>query len=372
MSLAGCRALKVFHVGIAACMLATSPPVSPASSRVESKAAGRAADKPFRVATHVVTRGRYTERLTTQGTLLADESIELQAEVAGRIAAISFVEGARVRKGALLLKLNDADLQAVRTRAIYRKELAALRERRIAQLLTQGVARREEYDTAVHELRIQEAEIALAEAQIAKTEIRAPFDGAVGLRYVSEGALVNAATRVATFQRIDRVKVDFAVPERYAARIHSGLPIAFSVAGASGQHAGVVYAVDPDIDVATRTLAARASATNIEGRLRPGSFVQVDLALDDISDAILIPAQAVVAGVNGKHVFVLESARAVRRSIEAGSRTESKVRILSGLQDGDVVITSGMQLLRDGAAAVPIDAPTVSAAKASTSRVQGS
>ena len=287
-------------------------------------------------------RGRYTERITTQGTLLADETIELQAEVAGRIAAISFAEGARVRKGALLLKLNDADLQAMRTRAIYRKELAVLREQRIAQLLTQGVARREEYDTALNELKIQEAEIALAEAQIAKTEIRAPFDGAWACAMSARVRFVNAATRVATLQRIDRVKVDFAVPEQLCRSHPLGSPIAFTIAGASGQHrAASSMRSIREIDVATRTVAARAVGTNIEGRLLP-AVSPGRRGPRRYQDAIAH------SGASGRRrrqrartCSSSRSARAVRRSIEAGHATESKVHILSGLQAGDVVITSG-------------------------------
>src|SRR6187551_2073995 len=150
-----------------------------------------------------------TEAIASTGSLLADEGIELQAETDGKVISILFTEGARVRKGALLVKLNDEDLAAARARAQYRRELASLRERRVAQLLRQGVARQEEYDTALNELNVQGAEIALTDAQIRKTEIRAPFDGIVGLRYVSEGSYVNAATRIATLQRLDRIKLDF-------------------------------------------------------------------------------------------------------------------------------------------------------------------
>jgi membrane fusion protein, multidrug efflux system len=160
---------------------------------------------PLRVSAHTVRSAKLAETLSATGTLLAEEGVELQAETNGKVIAIRFTEGARVRKGDLLVKLNDADLIATHARAKYRKQLAVLRERRIAQLLKQGVARQEEYDTALNELNVQDAEIDLTQAQIAKTEIRAPFDGVVGLRYVSEGSFVNAATRIATLQRLDSI-----------------------------------------------------------------------------------------------------------------------------------------------------------------------
>ncbi len=161
---------------------------------------------------------------------------------------------------------------ATRSRAGYRKELAVLKERRFAQLLKQGVARQEEYDTALNDLHVQDAEIALTEAQIAKTEVRAPFDGVVGLRYVSEGAYVTAATRVATLQRLDRLKVDFSVPEKYATRVRVGSPIQLTVAGAERRFDGAIYAIDPRIDSATRTVLIRAACPNKEAKLFPGAF----------------------------------------------------------------------------------------------------
>ena len=163
-----------------------------------------------------------------------------------------------MRAGALLVKLNDADLRATLSRAQYRKQLAVLREKRIAQLLKQGVARQEEYDTALAELNVQDADIELTRAQIAKTEIRAPFDGIVGLRYVSDGAFINAATRVATLQRLDRLKIDFSLPEKYAGRIKPRSPVTFSVAGGDRRFKGEIYAHDPRIDAATRTVLVRA------------------------------------------------------------------------------------------------------------------
>jgi membrane fusion protein, multidrug efflux system len=307
---------------------------------------------PLQVSVVVVQPALLDETVSSTGTLLAEEGVELQAEINGKVSAIHFAEGAGARKGQLLVKLNDADLLATHARAKYRKELAVLRERRIAQLLKQGVARQEEYDTALNELNIQDAEIALTEAQIAKTEIRAPFDGVVGLRYVSEGAFVNAATRVATLQRLDRLKVDFSIPEKYAMRIRVGSPITFTIAGGERRFFGEIYAFDPRIDTATRTVLIRALCPNADGRLLPGAFANVELRLSQVRDALLVPAVAVIPGLNQKNVFVMIDGKAERRAVETGTRMESTVHILSGLEPGDVVITSGLQQLRAGQAVV--------------------
>ncbi|MEJ0035967.1 MAG: efflux RND transporter periplasmic adaptor subunit [Gammaproteobacteria bacterium] len=300
------------------------------------------------VSVETVVPAPLVETIASTGTLRADEGVELQAETNGRIVAISFTEGAHVQKGDLLVKLNDADLVATRARGVYRKELALLKERRFAQLLKQGVARAEEYDTALNDLHVQEAEIALTDAQIAKTEVRAPFDGVVGLRYVSEGAYVTAATRVATLQRLDRLKVDFSVPEKYVTRLRVGSPIQLTVAGVDRRFAGAIYAIDPRIDSATRTVLIRAACPNKEAKLFPGAFASVSLTLGEIDNAVLVPAIAVVPGLNAKTVFVVEDGKAQLRTVVTGTRLEDRVQILDGLKAGEVVVTSGVLQLSPG------------------------
>jgi membrane fusion protein, multidrug efflux system len=313
---------------------------------------------PVRVSTYTVQAARFAETVSSTGTLLAEEAVELQAEINGKVVALDFREGSRVKKGHLLVKLNDADLQASLVRALHRRELAELRERRISQLLKQGVARQEEYDIALSELDIQKAEYELIEAQIQKTEIRAPFDGVVGLRYVSEGAFVNAATRVATLQRLDKLKIDFSIPEKYAYRIQPGSPVTFTIAGGDRKYTGEIYAFDPRIDSVTRTVLIRALCPNPAGRLLPGAFAHVELTMMQLDNAMLIPALAVVPGLAEKNVFIVNEGKVERRAVETGTRLESTVHILSGLHPGDVVITSGLQQIRPGQAVVVADART--------------
>jgi len=326
---------------------ATKPGEKPKAAKGEAK--------PLKVSTFTVEGSLFAETITSTGSVRAEESVELQAEINGKVVAINFVEGAHVQQGQLLVKLNDADLRATRQRALQRKELATLREKRLAKIVKEGMVRQEEYDVAWNELQVQNAEIELTEAQIAKTEIRAPFPGVVGLRYVSAGAFVNAATRVATLQRIDRLKIDFAIPEKYANRIKLGTPITFTVAGGDRHFGGEIYAFDPRIDSATRTVLLRAVAPNPEGRLLPGAFANVELRISQLNDAILIPAVAVIPGLTEKNVFVMNDGKAHRRAVETGTRTASQIHILSGLKPGDIVITSGLQQMREG---LPVSSQT--------------
>jgi membrane fusion protein (multidrug efflux system) len=308
----------------------------------------RRADTAVLVTVEVVEPRTLADLVSSTGTLLATESVELQAEVGGKITAINFVEGTRVRKGALLVKLNDADLQARRLAAAHQVALAERRERRVAELLTQGFVIPDDHDAALSELNVRRAELALMDAQIAETEIRAPFDGVAGLRYVSEGAVVNATTKIATLQRIDALKIDFAVPEKYLDRIRIGAPTSFTVAGRSERYTGSVYAYDPRIDAETRTLLIRALCPNPGEELLPGSFANVELTLGETEQALLVPAEALIPDFEAAFVFVVVDGRAERREVRTGTRTASRVQILAGLDAGDVVVTSGLPQLKHG------------------------
>jgi membrane fusion protein (multidrug efflux system) len=304
------------------------------------------------------------EIVRSTGTLLAAESVELQAEVTGKITAINFVEGARVRRGDLLVKLNDADLQAKRLAAAHEASLAERRERRVAELLKQGFVVPDNHDAALNEVDVRRAEIALTDAEIAKTEIRAPFDGIAGLRYVSEGAFVGATTQIATLQRIDTLKVDFAVPEKYADHIRLGSSVAFTLAGRAQKFGGKVYAYEPRIDTETRTLLIRALCPNPGGVLLPGAFANVELTLNETPDALLVPAEALIPDFDKSFLFVVRGGKAERRSVVPGIRTDSRVQIVSGLAAGERVVTSGVMLLKDGSAVEAEPAvPTAVAAK---------
>jgi membrane fusion protein, multidrug efflux system len=333
---------------------------SEAKAAGQGKQGGRSAEggkkdsAPLKVSTFMVTAKPYAETIASTGSLRADEGVELQAETNGKVVSINFVEGTAVKKGTLLVKLNDSDLRANLARYSYSKQLAEVRERRFGKLLAQKAVTQDEYDTALSDVNIQGANIDLYKAQIEKTEIRAPFDGVVGLRYVSMGAYVNAATRIATLQRLDKLKVDFAIPEKYSGRIKVGAEIVFSVAGGQQKFTGRIFAIDPRIDSGTRTLLLRAVCANNDGSLLPGAFANVTVSLEQIADALLVPAEAVVAGLEEKNVFVMNNGVAERRTVETGSRTASEVHILAGLSAGEVVITSGLQQMRAGQAVVAL------------------
>ena len=305
---------------------------------------------PLRVSGVRVQPVPFRETIAASGTLRAEESVELQSEVNGKIIALNFTEGQPVSAGTILVKIDDSSLQASLRRARARRELAAFREQRLARLVRTGGVSQQDYDEARGELDVLDAEADLILAEIRKTEIRAPFAGVVGIRFVSIGAYVNPATRIATLQGLTHLKVDFSVPERYAPRVRTGDPVAFSVAGSALTFEAEVYAVEPRIDVATRSVLLRAVCRNPDGALLPGVFARIAYPVSQSESALLVPAIAVLSGLEERALFVERSGRAERILVELGARTTRDVQVISGLNAGDVVIISGVQQLRTGAA----------------------
>lgn len=313
-----------------------------------SAAPQRAKSGPLFVSGVAAAAVPFDERIAANGTLRAEESIELQAEVNGKVIALNFTEGQRVDKGDLLVKIDDSTLQASMRRGIARRNLAKVREQRLANLITDGGVSQLSVDEAQGELAVIDAELDAIRAEIAKTEIRAPFDGVVGIRFISVGAYVNPSARIATLQGIARLKIDFSVPERYAAIVKPGDSIRFSVAGDPTLYTGEVYAVEPRIDVSTRSILLRALSNNPDGTLLPGNFARVEYTVQKNAAAFLVPSIALISGLEERFLFVARNGLAERIAVTVGARTSSQVQIREGLAPGDIVITTGVQQLRHG------------------------
>ena len=288
------------------------------------------------------------ERLATTGNLLASEQVELVSEVAGKVTEVTFAEGRRVKAGQVLVRLDASELEAELERSHFRLELAEQRESRQRQLLDQGVISQADYDFALSELNVLRSEQRLIEAQLRKTEIRAPFAGSIGLRQVSPGTFLSPQTPIATLQAIDEIKIEFSAPEKYASRLQPGGRIEFSAKGIDQGFEGVIYAIEPRVDPETRSLTLRARCPNPEGRLLPGAFADVDLVIEEIPDALTVPSIAVIPELGGKKVYIEIDGKTEPRSVETGIRTRERVQIVSGLEIGDRVITSSIQQLRPG------------------------
>lgn len=296
----------------------------------------------------VVAQQTFVDSLSVKGSIDANEQIQIRSQVSGLVTAIYFKEGGQVKKGQVLLQIDRSEISAQLSQAQTQEQLAAENARRAKLLLEKEAISQEEYQTAEAELKSRQAQTRLIEAQSAKTTVRAPFSGTVGLRSVSEGTYLSPETVVANLVNINPVKVTFSVSEQYMNKVKINSRLGFTVAGDNKQYTARVYAIEPGLDATTRTLQLRALADNPDGQLRPGAFANIQLPLSKMENAILIPTQAVVPVQNGKKVFIVKNGKAKETMIETSIRTDTEVLVTSGLQHGDTVLTTGVLSLKNG------------------------
>jgi len=288
--------------------------------------------------------------ITAVGTLLPNEQVDLISEAAGKVVGIYFEEGKPVSQGQLLLKVDDAELQAQLRRAEYQLKLTGERLNRQQILLEKDAVSREEFDQVQTDYNILQADIELLKTQIAKTEIRAPFAGNVGFRGVSLGSFLQPNTVITRLTDQNKLKLEFAIPERYGALYLPGKNIYFTTEVSPQEFEAIVYAVDPKVDIATRTVTVRGLYNNTSGKLSAGMFARISLIVDQSNDALLIPTQAVVQEMGGKKVWVISNGKAQSQPITTGYRTSDQVEVLSGLQIGDTIMITGLMQVREGIA----------------------
>lgn len=295
----------------------------------------------------VATPQTFDNNLSLSGSIEANEQVEIRSEVSGIVEGIYFQEGSSVSKGQVLFKVNDLELRAQLRQTSTREGLASENERRAKLLLQKEAISQEEYDLARADLKSAQAQSQLIKAQIAKTSVRAPFSGKIGLRSISPGTYITPAILVAKLVNTGKLKITFSIPEKYASQVKTNTYLTFKVTGSDDKYTAKVYAIEPEVAVATRTLQVRAIAENSSGKLLPGTFADVELPLDIIKDAIVVPTEAVIPVQNGKKVFISSNGQAKEVMIETATRTDASILVLSGLKAGDTVITSGVISLKN-------------------------
>jgi len=285
--------------------------------------------------------------IISSGSMLANEEVTLNPETAGKITAILFKEGTEVQKGQLLVKLDDSELQATLAKQMAIQKINEEKERDLKALLAIKGVSQEEYDLALSVVQQAKADIDLTQAQIAKTEIRAPFNGTIGLKSVSEGDFISSADAIATIEQLNPMKIDFSVPEKYSLQVHVGDTVFVKIAGTGHKYVGKVYAFDPKIDAATRALKVRALVDNSKKEIFAGAYAEVTLVLHT-ENSVVVPSMAVIAGLRGQTAYVVDSGKAKLVPITIGIRTDSSVEVLTGLKAGDTIATSGIMALKTG------------------------
>ncbi|HTY37406.1 MAG TPA: efflux RND transporter periplasmic adaptor subunit [Bacteroidota bacterium] len=286
--------------------------------------------------------------VNSSGTVLASESVDLAPEASGIVVGIFFKEGAHVKKGEVLLKLNDEDLQAQLKKTKLQIELATDLADRQQKLFEKGNTSKEQLDMAVNSLATLKADYDNLSAAIRKKEIRAPFDGIIGLRYVSEGSYVSPTTRIASVQKVNPLKVDFAIPEKYAGKVRIGDLVKLRSDETNVEFSGKVYAIEPEIEPTVRTLQLRAMCENKSETIYPGGYVHVELRLKEPGGALMVPTQAIIPVLKGQTVLMRKNGVVVSVMVKTGVRTPSAVQITDGVSPGDTVLTTGILQLRPG------------------------
>lgn len=284
----------------------------------------------------------------SSGNLLANESINVYPEVAGRITAIHFKEGGIVHKGDLLVTLNSTDVDAQIQKLKVQKRLQVTTKERQDQLLAISGISKQEYDNTLTQIASIDADIAYYQTQLRKLQIRATFDGMIGLRNVSVGAIVTQATLITTIQQVNPLKMDFLVPEQYKEVVQQNDVVHFTVAGNNDTMQGKIIAMQPGADVTTHTITMRAIVSNEDRKLMPGAFTNVYITLNRKGEAITIPSQCIIPTTRDKKVAVVRNGKVDMVTVQTGERMESKVEILQGLQTGDTILTTGIMQVKQG------------------------
>lgn len=310
--------------------------------------AGSAPQKggPLPVEVAVVRPTRISEDVEVTGTVLPFESTEIRSEISGRIVELAIREGSSVKKGELLAKLFDGDLQAQLRKLQVQLQIAQKTEERQRELLRINGISQQDYDLSLLAVNNLNADIELTRVNIGRTEVRAPYAGRIGLRQVSPGAYVSPANVLATISQVDNLRLEFSIPEKYGHEVSTGMQVRFTVEGSPQIYTARVSAKENRVEESTRNLAIRAVINERDEYLVPGSFAKVRIILGEQNDAIMIPTETIIPVARGKEVVVLRDGSVEFRKIKTGIRDSARVQVLEGLSAGDTVVTTGLMFLR--------------------------
>lgn len=309
-------------------------------------AAGAPRNAPLQVEAFIVKTQSLSENLEVPGTLLPFEQTEIRPEITGRIVKLNIPEGSFVKKGTLLVKLFDEDLQAQLKKLQVQLQINTKTAERQKELLSIGGISQQEYDLSELAVNNLKADIDLVRVSISKTEIRAPFDGRIGLKAISDGAYISPTNLITTISQVAQLKMEFSVPEKYSDIMRKGRAVTFTIAGTPKTFNASILATESTIEANTRTLKVRTVVKGNDPILVPGAFAKVALKLDENDKALIIPTQAIIPQARNKRVVVYANGAVKYQVVTTGIRDSSYVQITDGLKLGDTVITTGLLAIR--------------------------
>lgn len=314
----------------------------------DSEDVAQAGAKPApKVDVFEITSQQVDRIIDVPGSVIPSEEIMLFSEVNGRVNKILFKEGQKVSKGQTLIIVDTDILQAQRKQLSVDLSLAEKDEKRKKELLKGKAISAEEYEKSASSLASIEAQIGLIDTQISKAALKAPFSGTIGLRQISEGAVITSTTPIAKLIQTNPVKIEFSIAEMYASLVATGQEITFNKEKDSTRYSAEVYAFEPSIDEGTRMLKMRALMPNVKN-VFPGSFVQVRLDLGQENDAFMVPTESIIPILKGQKVYVIRNGKVAEVIVQTGIRTANKVQIKGDIKAGDKVLISGLLAVRAG------------------------
>ncbi|MDH4653895.1 efflux RND transporter periplasmic adaptor subunit [Pseudomonas sp. JS3066] len=294
-------------------------------------------------------RALVRDELVTFGSLRSDESVMIRPEIEGRVASLHFREGEAVKGGELLISLDDAIARAELAQAQANLDLAEKSYERAKMLFARGASNAQAQDESQSQQQAARASLALAQARLEKTQIRAPYDGTLGLRQVSVGDYLSAGQDMVNLEVLDPLKVDFRVPQKAVSQVSIGQLVELSLDAYPGERfRGEIIALNPRLDEVGRSQAIRAQVGNRDHRLKPGQFVKVSVILAERPQALLIPEEAVMPVGQQLFVNLVVDGKVERRQIKIGQRLRGKAEVREGLQGNEQVITAGWQKVSPG------------------------
>ncbi|HCW08488.1 MAG TPA: efflux RND transporter periplasmic adaptor subunit [Cytophagales bacterium] len=287
-----------------------------------------------------------SENVEVPGSLLPFEETQIRPEVSGRIVTLNIQEGSMVKQGSLLVKLFDQDLQAQLRKLQVQLDISIRTAERQKDLLAINGISQQDYDLSALAVDNLKADIETTKIAISKTEIRAPYDGKLGLRNVSLGAYVSPSDIVTSIRQLNNLKLEFSIPEKYAKEISIGYKVKFRLDGGEKDHEAIVIATEGSVDQVTRTLKIRAIVKENHRELVPGFFAKVDLQLGNVTNALMVPTQAVIPLARTKQIILLRKDSAQFVNVVTGIRDSTYVQIVNGIRAGDTIVTTGLMSIR--------------------------
>lgn len=318
------------------------------SGKDNGKAQNGGKPKSLKAEGYVVTPSAFQDDYTASGSLLPNEEIEIHPEISGRITELNFQEGSHVKKGQVLVRIYDADIRAQIQKLKAQKELQQKIINRQKELLKIGGISQQDFETTQTQITGVDADIAIQEAALRKTLIVAPFDGVIGIRSVSNGAIVSPTTAIATLQQTNSLKMDFTLPEQYRGSVRNNQQVFFTVTGDTSTYTGKIIAIDPGASTATRSIGVRAVISNKQQNLLAGAFAEVRVPMETNTSALMIPTQAIIPTTREKQVAIVKDGKVALQTVNLGVRGNDKVQIIKGLATGDTVILTGLMQLKPG------------------------